>query len=275
MTDRDAADATGSPPVIGVESLRFAYDDVPVLDGVDLTVDAGELVALVGPNGSGKSTLLQCLNGILRPDGGRVSLSGDAMSSLSRPEIARRVGYVPQRERGRYPTSVFDAVLLGRRPHATWRPDEADIEVVSDLLDRLEIAALSDRPLEELSGGQRQKVTIARALAQQPRALVLDEPTSDLDVRHRLEVLDVLAAERDRGRAVVMAIHDLNVAARYADRIAMLSDGELYAVGSPEVLTPETIADVYGVRADVLDRDGRRIVVLDAPTDQPLADPDR
>ncbi|MEF8780094.1 MAG: ABC transporter ATP-binding protein [Haloferacaceae archaeon] len=257
---------TDAEHAIEVEDVAFGYDAVPVLTGIDLTVDRGELLALVGPNGSGKSTLLGCLNGIHTPDRGRVLLGGDPVEELTRPEIARRVGYVPQREEGKYPADVFGTVLLGRRPHASWRPGEEDLELVAELLDRLDLSELSDRPFDGLSGGQRQKVTIARALAQQPSVLVLDEPTSDLDVRHRLEVLDVLDEERDRGRAVVMAVHDLNLAARYADRIAMLRDGEIHAVGSPEVLTRESVERVYGVRAEILERDGRRIVLPDSPT---------
>ncbi|MDR5674130.1 ABC transporter ATP-binding protein [Halalkaliarchaeum sp. AArc-GB] len=256
---------TRSERLVDVETLRFAYDDTPVLSRIDLAIDEAELLALVGPNGSGKSTLLKCLNGIHEPDAGEVFLDGTAISELSRPEIARRVGYVPQRERGRYPATVFDTVLLGRRPHASWRPVDEDLQLVTRLLDRLDLSELSDRPFEGLSGGQRQKVTIARALAQQPRLLVLDEPTSDLDVRHQLEVLEALREERDRGRAVVMAIHDLNLATRFADRIAMLHDGRIHAIGGSDVLTPETIEEVYGVRAEVERRNGRTVVLPDAP----------
>jgi iron complex transport system ATP-binding protein len=248
--------------------LGFAYDDGTVLDGVDLSVSDGEVVGLVGPNGSGKSTLLQCATGILEPDRGRVVVDGDAAATLGRQERARRIGYVPQTESNAFPATVFDTILLGRRPHGGWSPSREDREAVAAVIDRLGLEPFTSRRVSELSGGQRQTVRLGRALVQDPSVLLLDEPTSALDLKHQLAVMELLTGHaREASVATVVAIHDLNLATRFCDRIAILDGGELYDVGGPEVLTPEAIGEVYGVAVDVRTHQGRRLVVPDRPVD--------
>ncbi|AFZ72213.1 ABC transporter ATP-binding protein [Natronobacterium gregoryi] len=250
---------------LDVCDVEFAYDSDPVLDGVDLELERGQLLGIVGPNGSGKSTLLRCLNRIIEPDSGAVLVDGENVDELSREGIARRMGYVPQQEDATFPSTVFDTILMGRKPHVQWRPTDDDRATVTDVIERLDLEPFALRSLDELSGGQQQKVLIGRALVQEATVLLLDEPTSNLDVRHQLEVLDVVREEIDDGMAAVVAIHDLNLATRYCDRLAMLHDDRIVAAGGPEILTPETIRDVYGVDATVTSHDGRRIVIPERP----------
>jgi len=248
-----------------VSGLTFAYGEEPIVDGVDLSVAAGELLGIVGPNGSGKSTLLRCLDRILEPDAGSVSVDGDDLAALGRREIARRIGYVPQEDRRTFPATVFDTILLGRTPHAGWRTSEDDREAVAGVIDRLGLGSYTLRSIDELSGGQRRLVSIGRAIVGEPSVLLLDEPTAGLDVRHRLELLELLREVCADGTAVVMVIHDLNLAARYCDRLAMLREGRVVAAGDPGTLTPETIREVYDVEATVTDHGDRRLVIPERP----------
>lgn len=253
---------------LGIDGLRFGYDEGPVLDGIDLTVESGELVGLLGPNGSGKSTLLQCCNRLLNPDDGCVVLENDRVGALDATERARRFGYVPQAESRAFPATVFETILQGRRPYGGWSPSRSDRAAVEAVIDRLNLDELAGRRVGDLSGGQRQKVHLGRALVGDPSALLLDEPTSALDLKHRLEVMDLVVTDvRDRGLAGLVAIHDINLAARYCDRVALLHEGSVYAVGSPDVLTPETVRTVYGVDVTVHDHDGRRLIVPEAPAE--------
>lgn len=253
---------------VKIRSLSFAYDEKTVLDGVDLTAESSELLGLLGPNGSGKSTLLQCCNHLLEPDSGDVTLDGDRVCDLAPDERARSIGYVPQAESRAFPASVFETVLQGRRPHGGWTPGDRDREAVEETIERLGLDGLAARDIGELSGGQRQKVRLGRALVADPSVLLLDEPTSALDLKHRLEVMELVVSHvRERDVAGLVAIHDLNLAARYCDRVALLADGEVYAVGEPEILTPETVRAVYDVEASVRDHRDRRLVVPEAPVD--------
>lgn len=249
-----------------IHGLAFGYGDDPVLDGVDLTVGNGELVGLLGPNGSGKSTLLECCNRILEPDAGAVSIDGDRVVDLDRNETARRIGYVPQSERSAFPATVFDTILMGRRPHSGWTPNEDDRVAVARVIDALDLSAFATRTVDELSGGQRQKVRLGRALVQETAVLLLDEPTAGLDLKHQLSVLDHLREHVDATSVSgVVAMHDLNLAARYCDRVALLSDGQLDVVGDPDVLTDETIESVYDVEVTIARAADRRLVVPERP----------
>jgi iron complex transport system ATP-binding protein len=255
-----------SDPVVELDGVTAGYGDVTVVEDVSFAVERGEVVGLLGPNGVGKSTLLRCALGLLAPREGTVRVCGDDVASLDRDEVARRLGYVPQQEAPSFPATVFEAVLLGRKPRMGWRPGDEDHHVVGRVLESLGIADLSMRQLGSLSGGQRQQVLLARALAQEPAGLVLDEPTSDLDVKHRLEVQSVVREQAASGVAALHATHDLTLAARFSDRLVLLRDGAVYASGPPSVLTEDRVADVYGVRAHVSEDDeGRITVVPEAP----------
>ena len=241
---------------IDIRDLSFSYPEKSVLRGIHLVVADAHIVCVVGPNGSGKSTLIKCIETLIRPAGGRVLLDGIDAKTFSRREIATRLGYVPQSTNQLYSTSVFDTVLMGRKPGG--RPGEDDIDAVIDLLVRMDLVDIALRDYNHLSGGQQQRVLIARAMAQEPGALLFDEPTSSLDIAHQLEVMDIVRSEvNDRRISAVIVIHDLNLAARFADRIAILHEGIVYAEGPPaDVLTERAIAEVYGVEADVSSRNG-------------------
>jgi len=251
---------------VGLElaGLGFRYGPRWILRDVSLELHRGAIVSLVGPNGVGKSTLIKCINGILPPTQGQVSVAGRPVVDLSPAQLSRLMGYVPQSTRDAFAFTVFDVVLMGRRPHIGWWVREADIQAVSESLRFMGIEHLAGRYADELSGGERQKVTIARALAQQPQVMLLDEPTSNLDIRHQLEVMHLLRdLAADRGVLIVMAMHDLNLACRFSDRVVMLKDTRVYADGPPhEVLTPPAISDTYGVSARVISDGGEGLQII-------------
>lgn len=247
--------------ILSVNELTFLYRNHNVLSEIAFTIDAGEVVAILGPNGVGKTTLLKCLNRILRPKGGVVNLDGEDLSRLNLMDIARRVGYVPQRvETGRL--TAFDAVLLGRRPHIGWDITERDLRIVDAVFHRLSMDNLRLSYIDEMSGGELQKVAIARALVQEPKILLLDEPTSSLDLKNQVEILStIVQIVRQHTIAAVMTMHDLNQALRYADRFIFLKDGQVYAHGDRDIVTPAVIQDVYGVSVDVVTHKGLPLVV--------------
>lgn len=236
-----------------VNKLSFSYESLPVLKSVNLTIDFGEILSIVGPNGSGKSTLLKCINQILKTRQNTVLIDGRDASKMSLKELSKIMGYVPQSSMSTFPLTVFDVVLMGRKPYINWGLSERDYEIVAKTLAFLGIEELATRYFNELSGGEQQKVIIARALAQQPQILLLDEPTSNLDIRHQLEVLGIIKdLSLNLKLSVIMAMHDLNLASRFSDKIIMLKNGCIFAAGSPEsVITEENIMAVYGVKAHV------------------------
>lgn len=244
--------------MIQIQSLSFFYQQAKILDRIDLTVREGEILALLGPNGSGKTTLLRCLNKILRPQAGTIHFQGRPLEAIPLPELAKLIGYVPQQETVTFPFTVFEMVLMGRRPHVSWRLHARDLERVQECLHAMHLEHLSHRRVTELSGGERQRVALARVLAQEPLLMLLDEPTSSLDLRHQLEVMETVAIlVKEQGLTAVIALHDLNLAARFADQIVLLHRGRHFCGGPPGlVLTQENIRTVYGVEADIYRRNG-------------------
>ncbi|WP_258359595.1 ABC transporter ATP-binding protein [Moorella sulfitireducens] len=233
--------------IMQVDGVEFSYNGRHVLRNIKFSIAAGEFLAILGNNGAGKSTLIKCLNKILKPKRGTVLIDKENVFHLSRLDVARKIGYVAQRSEGGRVT-VFDAVLLGRKPHIKWDVSANDLEIVQRVLALLDLEVLSLRYLDELSGGELQKVVIARALAQEPRVLLLDEPTSNLDLRNQLEVLQtVKTAAREHNLAAVVVMHDLNMALRFADKFLFLKNHTIFACGGLEIMTPENIAGVYGV----------------------------
>jgi ABC-type cobalamin/Fe3+-siderophores transport system ATPase subunit len=236
--------------ILEAEDLRVRYRASPrlALDGVSCRVNARELVAVAGPNGSGKTTLVRALSGLVKPDRGTVRVQGRPLPAWGRAELARVLGVVPQREEIVFPLRVDEAVMLGRyaRLGALSAPTAADREAVAAALDRCDARDLAGRSIDALSGGEWQRVRLARALAQEPAILVLDEPTASLDVRHEMELLELIRLLVDQGLAGLVITHELNLAARFADRIILLSEGRVAAEGSPrEVLRQDTLSRVF------------------------------
>ena len=249
--------------MIEARDIRFRYNADPVvLRGVSFTAETGDLLAILGNNGAGKSTLLKCMNGILKPDSGGLLLDGEDLLALPRRQIARRVAFVAQNAPAARMT-VHDMVMLGRRPYMNVCFTRRDHAIVHGAMDRLGIDGLRGRFLDELSGGERQKVMLARALAQQPRLLLLDEPTSSLDIRNQYEVLKTVAGLcREGGLSAVVVIHDLTLALRFCTRLLLLKEGRAFRCGGPEVLDSEALRTVYGVSARPVEIDGRRVVLV-------------
>ena len=244
-----------------VQNLFFAYRNRPVLKGVSFGVHAGEILVVLGKNGAGKSTLLKCLNRILVPQEGEVWVDGRAVHSLRREEVARLFGYMPQ-SHGWGNLTVFETVLTGRKPHWTWGPGRRDLQVVEEILSVMGLTALADRPLAQLSGGERQKVLLARTLAQEPEILLLDEPTSNLDLQNQSAVLALVRQQiQRRNFAAVAALHDVNLALRFADRILLLKEGTVLACAPPGQIRKEWIEATYDVPVRLYQVDGMTLVV--------------
>ncbi len=238
-----------------INKLSFNYTGIQVLKDVEMEVGLGEILSIVGPNGSGKSTLLKCINRILKTKQNTVLIDGKDTSKLNLKELSKVMGYVPQSSTSTFPFTVFDVVLMGRKPYIHWNLSERDNEIVAEMLDFLGIGELALRYFNELSGGEQQKVIVARALAQQPQILLLDEPTSSLDIKHQLEILCMLRSlTQGKERSVIVTMHDLNLASRFSDRMIMLKQGKIFASGTPEsVLTEENIEKVYDINCEVTD----------------------
>jgi iron complex transport system ATP-binding protein len=237
--------------MLKAENLTFRYNRRIILSDISFCLRRGEIAAVLGPNGSGKSTLLRCLNRILRPHAGHVLLEDERLDTFSAEKIARKMAYVPQRLETAS-LSVFDAVLLGRKPYFTWRASRTDFEQVEKMLYRFELDSLAHRPLNKLSGGEIQKVALARALVQEPKLVLLDEPTSALDLKNQIELLRILRnIVRERNITAVLSMHDLNLAVRYTDRFLLLKKGHLAGDVLRGELTPETIENVYGLPVEI------------------------
>ncbi len=247
--------------ILSVEGVTFRYNGRKILHDVKFHVPRHEILAILGPNGVGKTTLLRCINTLLRPEAGTVMVEKQDLLSLRREEIARLIAYVPQRgETG--PVTAFDAILLGRRPHVRWDVTREDILKVQAIIDQLHLGSLSLCPIDSMSGGELQKVMIARALVQEPCLLLLDEPTSSLDLKNQAEILAFLRMiVRDHSLTAVLTMHDINQAIRFADRFLFLKDGEIFAAGTQEILTPELIQAVYGIPVTIAEVNGMPFVV--------------
>jgi len=241
---------------LSAESVTLAYGDRAVIEGLSIDIAPARITAIVGANGCGKSTLLRALARLITPQDGRVVLDGEALSSRPTKEIARTLGLLPQSPVAPEGIAVTDLVGRGRHPHqgllARW--SARDYAAVAQALAATGIADLADRSVDELSGGQRQRVWIAMALAQETDILLLDEPTTFLDVAHQIEVLDLLTdLNRDRGTTIVMVLHDLNLAARYADELVAVVGGRVHALGAPsDIVTAELVRDVFGLESTII-----------------------
>ncbi len=239
---------------VSAQDLAYQVDAQWLLDGVNLLVDKGEMVGLIGPNGAGKSTLLRAISSILRCQDGSVVLEGNDLANMTVKDVAAGLALVPQIAPYTHGFTSMELVLMGRYPHLGRFQVEgnADEQIAREAMAMTETDRFADRTLDTLSGGERQRVFVARALAQQPRILLLDEPTSNLDVLHQLMVLDLVRQLVDEGLTAVAAFHDLSMAARYCDKLVVMSGGKVIATGPPEeVLNPELIETVFKVKAAV------------------------
>lgn len=259
-----------------VRNVRMSYGERVALDGVDLDVAPGELVALAGPNGCGKTSLLRAISGVHRLDAGRMLLEETDIATMAQHRLAQRVAVVPQGATLPERFSAFEVAIMGRAPHLRLLQSEGgrDVAITRAAMERTGCWELRNRPVDELSGGERQRVVIARALAQEPALLLLDEPTSHLDLAHQLATFALVRDLcRSDGLAVLAVVHDLTLAATFADRIALMSGGRIVADGSPDqVLTPALLQRVYGVETLVMHHpvSGRPVIVADG---QPVAVP--
>lgn len=247
--------------IVDIHHLDFAYRDSEILEKIDFTVKPGELLAILGPNGVGKTTLLKCLNGMHRASAGAVMVEGIDVLKMRPMEIATKIGYVSQKnEKARL--TIFDAVLMGRKPHIRWRPGDRDLKIVEATIRHLHLQEMSLRFIDQLSGGELQKVCIARALVQEPKLLLLDEPTSALDLKNQVEIMLLLRHVVDYHHiGAIMTMHDLNKAMRYADSVLMLKDGKVFSHLHPSLVTEQMIESVYGLPVEIHNINGHPIIV--------------
>ena len=255
-----------APSAITLSSIEFRYGPglPPVLQNLSLEIPAGSVTAILGPNGGGKTTLLHVLLGLLAPQAGSLRIAGRAPASYTRRELSRVIGLVPQNEHIPFDFSVLDYVLLGRAPYLGTldQPGDEDLRRAQAALETAGVGVLRERPVTALSGGERQLILIARALAQSPRILLLDEPTSHLDLANRRAVHDVLRRLADQDVTVILSTHDPNLAASMADHVVLLRRGVVLAAGSVEnVLTAEWLSTTYGIPVQVVPWGAHRVIV--------------
>lgn len=251
--------------MIQVEHVKYSYHGrEAVLKDICLTETEGHFLALLGNNGAGKSTFLKCINRILEAQGGVIQIDGSNVKSLSRGAIAKKIAYVEQHT-GTSRLTVYDTVLLGRKPHMKFSLSEEDYRIADNAIERMKLNDYRIRYTDELSGGELQKVVLARALAQQPEVLLLDEPTASLDLLNQHEVMRNVSeiVKRDSILAIIV-IHDLNLALQYCDRFMLIKDGCAYQYGDSSVITEEIIRDVYGINASIIDINNRKMVVVNS-----------
>nr|WP_117594087.1 heme ABC transporter ATP-binding protein [Haloprofundus halophilus] len=275
MTDADITDAETPDAAIRVDDLAVELGGVSVLDGVDATVERGAFVGLVGPNGAGKTTLLRSLSGLIRPDRGSVAVDGVPIAGRSSKEVSRLVATVPQDTSLSFDFDVRETVAMGRSPHLGRfeRFGPEDERAVDDAMERTEVTQFADRSVTAVSGGERQRVLLARALAQDAPVLLLDEPTASLDINHQVRTLELVRDLVASGKTVVAAIHDLNLAAHYCDELLLLGDGRMLAAGDPQsVLTEANLETAFGANAVVSRHPVTGSVYVTALPDDPRRD---
>lgn len=248
-----------------IENLTFGYKkDRIILDDINLKVEQGEILGILGPNGTGKTTFIKCINRILTPLSGRVAYEGQDLLTLKQEQIAKIIAYVPQYIGGFFDTTVVDAVMMGRMPYVRNSYSKKDEEIVFDIIKKMELEQFAFRSIREMSGGERQRVFIARALAQQPKIIILDEPTSALDLHNQLFILHTIAnVAKENHISIIMTIHDLNLASMFCDRILMLNNSHIFAYGdTQDVLTETNINAMYKVNTKISEEDGYKHIRL-------------
>ncbi len=248
-----------------ISDLSYGYGSGPkILHDVSAEFESSNLVCIIGPNGVGKSTFVKCLNRLLVPNTGKVLLDDVDLSTLGRRDIAVRIGYVPPTSRDMFSVPVMDAIMIGRHNLQGWKNTKEDLDRTYAILKLLDIEDLAMRDFNSLSSGQHQKVAIARGLAMETPVLILDEPTSNLDVRHQVYITEMLRGiAKETDKLIIMISHDLNIAAKYADTVVVMSGGTIYASGSPsKVITKDMVRDVYGVDCEIVSNKSSPYVML-------------
>lgn len=238
-----------------VRGLSQGYGQVDIIKGLDFDAESGELLTILGPNGCGKSTLIKSLCGVMKPRAGTITIDGRDSSEFSPRDLAKVIGYVPQTVSASGYSTVYDLVLIGRKPYVDWNYTQEDIRIAADAMITMNVNGYLTRNVQELSGGQRQRAFIARAIAQDPEFYIFDEPTSSFDLRNQLDTMRIMRSiVRRKNACLIVALHDLNLAIRYSDRIMALKDGGIYSIGTPsEVITEKMIMDIYGVSAEIVE----------------------
>ncbi len=260
--------------IFKVEGLVQGYNKTTILDKVSFSAESGEVVTILGPNGSGKSTLIKSICRVMTPREGRVTIDGKDVFTLPNDEFAKLVGYVPQNAEFIGYSTVYDTVLIGRRPYVKWNYTRADLNKAADAMTCMKVDHLYDKQVAELSGGQKQRVTLARALAQDPSIFVFDEPTSALDLRNQLDTLKIMRSViKENNSCMIVALHDLNLALRYSDKVLIIKDSHVYDFGRPEdVITEKMILDVYGVESEIVEGSrGRYVHAFDSEMDSMIS----
>lgn len=247
--------------LVEVKKLNFSYADEQVLKNINLNFKKGELITLIGPNGSGKSTLLKCINNYLKAENSEILIKKQQINKYSHQELAKIMAYVPQREEYSFNSCVFETVLMGRKAHSSWKASELDKKITAKTISQLNLAELAFKNINQLSGGQKQKVYIARAIAQQAEIILLDEPTNNLDLRHQLEIFELIKKEVKKGKTALVTMHDLSLVSRFSDRIIMLKNGQIFADGSSNILSAENINSVYGVEVSLKEHKGQKVII--------------
>ncbi len=237
--------------MLDIINITVGYKHFPVLKELSLRIQENEFLGIIGPNGSGKSTLLRTICGILHPWNGKILLQGKELSHLTKREIARRIGYVPQVSSFAFPFTCEEVVLMGRYAHDGHR--KRDYEVAKWAMELTDILPLKERKINELSGGELQRVVIARALAQEPKILLLDEPTVHLDINHRIETFKLLRKFKSQGITIITVLHDLNLASEYSERVVVINDGKVVYDGLPQdIIDKEIIKRIYGIDVNII-----------------------
>lgn len=253
-----------------VKNLTQGYGDNIVLNDISFSAESGELLTILGPNGCGKSTLIKTLCNVIKPISGDVTIDNTHVADLDLKELAKAIGYVPQTTRNFGYSTVYDLVLIGRKPYVEWKYTREDLGIAADAIIKMNLGTYLNKDIQELSGGQRQRAFIARALAQDPDFYIFDEPTSSFDLRNQLDTMRIMKQIiQDKNACLIVALHDLNLAIRYSDRVMVLNDSRIFDIGKPEdVITSKMIEEVYGVSAEILeDRHGLFVRSYDSDDD--------
>ena len=249
--------------MIEVKNISYSYGSQEVLHDINFTVNPGEYVGILGNNGVGKSTLITCINKIRKPTSGNVLINGQSINKMNRTEVARLISYVAQKNEATQ-TTVFDSVLLGRKPYIKISITPQDIEICQEVINQVGLAPHNLRYVNQLSGGEQQKVMLARALVQQPTLLLLDEPTSNLDPKNQYEMLALVRQFAAANNiSVLVILHDISLALRYCNRFLFLKDGQIYNYGDQTIVTRQTIKDVYEINGEIAEINGHKIFIPD------------